>query len=338
VAPQNTTTDAQGKASTHWTLGSSVGNNTVNAVVSGVGTATFTATATAGSVSASTSTVKVSPGSITAGASTSTITVRVKDANGSPISGTSVSVTASGNGNQIDPASATTDDNGVATFTFGSTVGDETKTITATAGGVTLDQKPTIRVEKAQSSTKITGHGVNPSPPGPVHVTFSVISIQGGGTPTGQVTVISEQQPGVSCTADVSAGACDITLTAAGDHHLIASYSGDARFAGSNDDDHHQILYVAPVANPDAYSTPPSTTLNVAAPVGVLANDSDANGDHLTAQLVNTPTQGVVVLNPDGSFIYTPNFGAAGTDSFTYTASDGSSTSPPATVTITFSG
>ncbi len=62
VAPVNTTTDAQGNASTRWTLGPSVGPNTVNAVVSGLAPATFSATATAGIPSASTSSVSASPG------------------------------------------------------------------------------------------------------------------------------------------------------------------------------------------------------------------------------------------------------------------------------------
>jgi hypothetical protein len=45
VASANTSTDADGKAATRWTLGSGVGLNTLNAVVSGVGFVGFTATA-----------------------------------------------------------------------------------------------------------------------------------------------------------------------------------------------------------------------------------------------------------------------------------------------------
>lgn len=335
VTPSNTNTDAQGKASTRWTLGSSVTTNTVNAVVSGVGTATFTAEATAGSVSASRSTASASPRTITAGASTSTITVRVRDANGTAVSGVAVSATSSGTGGDaFDPTSATSDGNGVATIAFGSTVA-ETKTITVTAGSVTLNQKPTITVVKAQSRTRIIGQTPNPSTPGQsVHVTFSVTSGEGGGTPTGQVTIVSEQQPGVSCTADVSVGACDITLSASGDHHLIATYPGDQRFGDSSDDDHHQVVNQAPVANADNYSTQAATPLSVPAP-GVLGNDTDANGDPLTANVVSSTTQGGLVLNPDGSFTYSPNPGATGTDSFVYTATDPTLTSAPATVTIT---
>jgi Big-like domain-containing protein/PKD domain-containing protein len=278
VTPQNTTTDAQGKASTRWTLGSSVGTNTVNAVVSGVGTATFSATATAGSVSASQSRVTVSDGSITAGSETSTITVRVRDANGTGVSGVSVSVSSSGSGNQIDPGSATSDDNGVATFTFSSTVGGEDKTITAVAGGVTLDQHPTISVKKADSRTRITGHDPNPSTSGQsVHVTVTVSSSQGGGTPTGNVRIVSDKEPSsVSCTATLDAsgqGSCDITLTAVGNHRLIALYDGDSRFDVSNDDDSHQVL---PAPNP-----PPTAAFTHAdCTAGTECQFNDASSDN----------------------------------------------------------
>lgn len=90
----------------------------------------------------------------------------------------------------------------------------------------------------------------------------------------------------------------------------------------------------APVANGDSYSTPYVTTLNVAA-AGVLGNDTDANGDALTAVLVAGPTNGSLTLNANGSFSYTPNSGFSGNDTFTYKASDGALQSNTATVTIT---
>jgi hypothetical protein len=247
-----------------------------------------------------------------------------------------VSATSSGSGGDaFDPTSATTDGSGVATLAFGSTVA-ETKTITVTAGTVTLNQKPTITVVKASSRTRITGQNLaTPTQPGtPVHVTFTVNSDEGGGTPTGQVTILSELEPSATCTVDVSAGACDLTLNRSGNHHLIATYSGDARFEDSSDDDNHQVVNQAPVANPDNYSTQAATPLSVPAP-GVLGNDTDANGDPLTANVVSQTTQGGLVLNPDGSFTYSPNPGATGTDSFVYTATDPTLTSAPATVTIT---
>ena len=92
----------------------------------------------------------------------------------------------------------------------------------------------------------------------------------------------------------------------------------------------------APTAAADAYSTAEDTTLTVAAP-GVLANDSDPDGDPLSAVLVSGPSHGTLTLNPDGSFTYTPAANYNGTDSFTYQASDGTLTSNLATVTITVS-
>jgi hypothetical protein len=47
------------------------------------------------------------------------------------------------------------------------------------------------------------------------------------------------------------------------------------------------------------------------------------------------PTKGVVFVNTDGSYNYTPNENSIGTDSFTFTATDSTGTSAPATVNIT---
>src|SRR5439155_11446199 len=90
----------------------------------------------------------------------------------------------------------------------------------------------------------------------------------------------------------------------------------------------------APVAANDTYTTPEDTTLTASAP-GVLANDSDVDGDPLSAVLVNSPTHGSLTLNTNGSFSYVPAVNYNGTDSFTYKASDGTLESGAATVTIT---
>ncbi|RMF88168.1 MAG: hypothetical protein D6739_00520, partial [Nitrospirae bacterium] len=60
-----------------------------------------------------------------------------------------------------------------------------------------------------------------------------------------------------------------------------------------------------PVATDDLYTARTGQTLTVAAP-GVLANDTDPDGDPLTATVVRGPTNGVLNFNPDGSFDYTP--------------------------------
>ena len=89
----------------------------------------------------------------------------------------------------------------------------------------------------------------------------------------------------------------------------------------------------APVANNDFYTVHVSDVLSVTAP-GVLGNDSDANGDSLTAIKVSNPTDGDLTFNSNGSFTYDPDTYFRGTDTFTYKANDGTDNSSPATVTI----
>ena len=60
-----------------------------------------------------------------------------------------------------------------------------------------------------------------------------------------------------------------------------------------------------PVAVSDNYTTGEDTILTVPA-AGVLVNDSDVDGDSLTAVLDSSPNNGDLTLNLDGSFIYTP--------------------------------
>ena len=79
-----------------------------------------------------------------------------------------------------------------------------------------------------------------------------------------------------------------------------------------------------------------NATLVIAGP-GVLANDADIDSPALTAVLVTGPTTGTLVLNPDGSFSYTPLITFTGSETFVYVANDGSLDSPTVTVTITVS-
>ncbi len=91
----------------------------------------------------------------------------------------------------------------------------------------------------------------------------------------------------------------------------------------------------APVALNNSYTANEDTPLNVAAP-GVLGNDTDPDGDPLTAVLATGPANGTLTLNTNGSFAYTPQINFSGGDSFTYRAKDPSGAqSSPATVTIT---
>jgi len=93
----------------------------------------------------------------------------------------------------------------------------------------------------------------------------------------------------------------------------------------------------APAAVDDSFDVDMDETLNIPAP-GVLVNDTDQENDPLHANLVSGTTDGDLTLNPDGSFVYTPDSGFEGQDSFTYQANDGTDNSNVATVTINVLG
>lgn len=90
----------------------------------------------------------------------------------------------------------------------------------------------------------------------------------------------------------------------------------------------------APVAVGDSYTTDEDTPLSVGVP-GVLVNDTDVDGDALSAVLVSGPGHGALSLNADGSFNYMPAAGYSGDDAFSYKANDGSLDSNAVAVKIT---
>jgi VCBS repeat-containing protein len=91
-----------------------------------------------------------------------------------------------------------------------------------------------------------------------------------------------------------------------------------------------------PMANDDNYSVDEGGTLNILAP-GVLGNDNDADSDPLTAVVVigGGPLNGILNINPDGSFSYTHDGGETISDGFAYQANDGKANSHVVSVSIT---
>jgi HD domain/Bacterial Ig domain len=91
----------------------------------------------------------------------------------------------------------------------------------------------------------------------------------------------------------------------------------------------------APVAVADSFNS----TVDTDVAGNVLTNDSDPQGSALTLQSTpaSPPADGSVTLNADGTFVYTPNAGFSGTDTFDYTVTNALGLSATATVTITIS-
>lgn len=81
-----------------------------------------------------------------------------------------------------------------------------------------------------------------------------------------------------------------------------------------------------------AYQDPPLR-------INVLNNDEDPNGMELTVAGVTTPTAGTAEVSSDRkAVIYSPDRVTTGDVTFTYTITNGTNTSAPATVTVTLVG
>jgi hypothetical protein len=135
------TSDASGVATVgSWTLGSTIGNNTLVATSPGLTSATFTASAGGGVPT----TVVVNGGAaqtVAAGANVPVRpSVRVTDATGAPSPNVSVTFAVTGGGGSVTGATTTTNASGIATvgaWTTGATAGSNTMTATVTGGAIT---------------------------------------------------------------------------------------------------------------------------------------------------------------------------------------------------------
>jgi hypothetical protein len=94
------------------------------------------------------------------------------------------------------------------------------------------------------------------------------------------------------------------------------------------------VTNAAPVAVADQYTANTGVEISVSAP-GVLGNDTDADGDDLTAELLDGGGNGSIDLNANGSFTFKSGGSFVGDRTFTYRVSDGLRWSAAATVTIT---
>jgi hypothetical protein len=75
----------------------------------------------------------------------------------------------------------------------------------------------------------------------------------------------------------------------------------------------------APIAVNDAYNA----MIGAVVTGNVMTNDNEPNGEAMTAAVVVTSLNGTLVMNANGSFIFTPNFGFMGpSTSFTYQLTD----------------
>ena len=327
VSPRMGNTASDGRATTAWTLGPRVGEQAVEASAPGAGSVRFEATATAGAPSALGITTHPSGNAHVGVPFARQPVIQVRDASGNPVATPGVTVTAAvgnGSGSLIGTTTQTTDANGRATFTnLGITGATGRHRLIFAASGFTSVTSGPIDVRAAPTSTSIVSHTPDPSQPGQgVEVVFEVTTA--GGPPTGSVRVTASGGS-ESCSADVSVGRCTIVLNADGNRTLTATFQGNNLFEPSSDGASHQVITPdqPPVADDDGYSANAGQPLSVSAADGVLANDTDPDGDPMTAEVTSGPSRGSLSFSADGSFVYTPSAGFFGQDTFTYRVTAG---------------
>ena len=139
----------------------------------------------------------------------------------------------------------------------------------------------------------------------------------------------------VACT---TAGVC--TYTPAANYNGPDGFDYTISDGKGGTDTGHVTITVTPVNdNPDAVNDSLTTSAGTAKDVNVLANDFDIDGDSPLTVTTASPTaaHGTVSCTATGACTYTPNPGYVGSDSFTYTISDGHSGTDTGLVNVTVS-
>lgn len=122
------------------------------------------------------------------------------------------------------------------------------------------------------------------------------------------------------------------TITLPSDLRVVYTYR-TVGLAGSVPGATADSYDVAPTAAPDTYSC--TSGLSVSDSVSIA--DADGIPVAVTAVLVDDASHGLLVLNSDGTFMYTASGTFAGTDTFTFRAFDGELYSATTTATINVS-
>jgi len=333
-------TGADGHASlTSWTLGPASGANTVTATATGLTGSPVTFTANVAATSTTTQ-LSAAPTSSVVGQSVD-FTVQVSSGSGTPTG--SVTLTVDGTD---QPAQALTGGQAVFPITFTS-AGHHTVTATYPGGGAfagSNDNLNNYSVDPAATSVGLVSDHAGQTPPQGESITFTAtvsVTSPGAGAPTGSVqfkdngTDIGAPIPLTGNSASLST---DQLLE--GSHSITAEYLGDANFDGSESSAVSQDVGAPPDSSPigmgESYNTNEDTPLIPDPGGGVLANDSDPDGDPITAVLVSPPQHSSSFsLNSDGSFSYQPAANYNGPDAFTYRVSANGATTGVLTASIT---
>lgn len=250
------------------------------------------------------------------------------DQDSDPLTYTVVTTTTSAMG------TLTCDTSGACTYTPNPTFeGPATFTYRANDGHVnSITSAPiSITVTKFNQAPVATDDTASAHGTKPVVVGVTANDTDANADPLTAVKVTSPTHGTATC----AAGSCTYTATSGYVGADSFTYRANDGTANSN----VATVSVTVGANnpPVATNDAATTTYNTAKAVNVKANDTDADGDTLSYVKATNPLHGTATCTAAGSCTYTPNGTYAGTDTFTYTVSDGAGGSATGTVTMTIS-
>lgn len=242
IDPGTSTTDAGGRASANWTLGATPGQNTVSAVVSGIGVAEFAATATGGPPAATSTTITSDQPDPSRVGDSVTVQVTVTSPAGTPIGTVTIH-----DGNDTCPITLA-DGQGSCTLQL-NTAGE--RTLTASYAGA----------DGFAPSSDTESHSVQPAPQPALAVVQqpsspATVDVAFPSQPIIQLQVDGQNQAvaGVQVTADIQDGGGSLTGTTT----VTTDPSGRATFtdlAVTGDPGTRTLLFRAP-GYADATSAP----------------------------------------------------------------------------------
>ncbi|HEX6750713.1 MAG TPA: Ig-like domain-containing protein, partial [Longimicrobium sp.] len=338
------TTNASGIATlTSWTVGNTVGVDSVTASSTGLTDVVFTATVTPGAPASMTANSAPTQSDTVGKPVAAPPSVLVKDALNNPVPGVTVTfnVTAGGgsvNNGSTSGASVTvnTDASGIATlasWTLGTASGTSNNTVKASATGLTdvtftataePDVPFTIAKTAGDNQTVTAGTAVPIKPK--VHITDQYGNVVATGT-----TVTFTPSAGGSVTGGTTStdgsGDAEVgswTLAAGANTLTVTSGTATATFNGYGNS--------LPVAGRDSVDGIGNVQITA---TGLKGNDSDADGDAISITAVPVPpAHGSISIDVDGGLTYTPAVGYVGLDSATYTLTDARGGTAPGKVII----
>jgi PKD repeat protein len=258
-----------------------------------------------------------------------TVTATVKDSFGNPVPDLELTFTVTGANSAS--GKATTDGNGVATYSYTGVNEGEDKIVASSLNATTNEvtaiwEQPDNQPPEAEDQSVTTDED-----------TLKDITLSAFDADDDSLTyeIVDRPQHG-----NLSGSGATRTYTPNENYNGPDSFTfkandGTADSNVATVDIDVKAVNDAPVAKDDSYEVDEDNTLNIDAP-GVLSNDEDVDNAaaELKAILVDSTANGDLTLNADGSFIYKPNENFSGDDSFTYEAKEGTGSADTATVTL----